>query len=179
MDVQRRDAARNRARILDAAQGFIDRGEPLTLNAVARAADTGVGTVYRHFQDVEVLEEVLVWSRFDDLSAMLAGATPQTVEVLLENYLRLLVSDPLFEKVAGRAETAHEDTSRLRDGLLHQLAALMHEAVHENQLRRDVTADDLLALLCGLAHSLRSLGVSAGSDRAHRLFEILMQGLRP
>lgn len=50
---ERADAARNRLRILDAANRIVaDRGaETLSLDEVARAAGVGVGTVYRRFGD--------------------------------------------------------------------------------------------------------------------------------
>ena len=46
----RKDAARNRCRIMDAARALASSRKPLQLNAVAQAADVGVGTVYRDFR---------------------------------------------------------------------------------------------------------------------------------
>jgi len=177
MDAQRSDAARNRDRILKTARAFVDRGEPLSFNAVARAANTGVGTVYRHFETVEILEEVLVWDRFDDLAAMIDGVTPETFDRLLEAYLGLLVSDGMFERTVARAATAHEHTLRLREGLVESLADVVKNAQDAGRLRRDVSAEDLLALLCGLAHSLRSLGISPATERARQLFAVVMRGV--
>ena len=52
----RKDAERNRQRILDAARElFAERGLGVTLNDVAHHAGVGVGTVYRRFPDKESL----------------------------------------------------------------------------------------------------------------------------
>lgn len=178
MEARRKDAARNRTRILDAARSLAAQGETLTFNAIARSADTGVGTVYRHFESVEVLEEVLVWDRFDELAGLLDEATPERIEDVLEAHFGLLVSDPLFERVTSRPEPAHVDTTRLRESLIRSLSDLMQQAKTAGRLREDIDAADLLALLCGLAHAVRTIGVTAGSPRARALFGMLIDGLR-
>src|SRR5919204_1063813 len=50
---QRADAARNRARILEAARGLFDQHgvAGVTMEQVARAADVGKGTVFHRFGD--------------------------------------------------------------------------------------------------------------------------------
>ena len=64
----RRDAERNRQRILAAAaEVFTERGLDATLDEVARAAGVGVGTVYRRFPDKEALVEELFRDRIDAL----------------------------------------------------------------------------------------------------------------
>ena len=64
----RRDAERNRRRILAAAaEVFTERGLDATLDEVARAANVGVGTVYRRFPDKESLVAELFRDRIDAL----------------------------------------------------------------------------------------------------------------
>src|ERR1700759_2379757 len=64
----RRDAERNRQRILAAAaEVFTERGLDATLDEVARAAGVGVGTVYRRFPDKETLVTELFRDRIDAL----------------------------------------------------------------------------------------------------------------
>ncbi|MET8767142.1 TetR/AcrR family transcriptional regulator [Streptomyces sp. NPDC004658] len=49
---ERADAARNRARLLEAAAALMaERGEHLTMHEVARAAGVGKGTLFRRFGD--------------------------------------------------------------------------------------------------------------------------------
>src|SRR5687767_7563279 len=125
MAVQRSDAARNRARILDAARDLAARREALALNAVARAADVGVGTVYRHFATVEALEETLVWERFDDLADLLSSAGPAHLGSVLRATFRLLAEDALFEKVTSRRQPALAQTASLLTALIDRLAVLL------------------------------------------------------
>ena len=64
----RRDAERNRRRILAAAAELLsERGLDATLDDVARAAGVGVGTVYRRFPDKESLIEELFRDRIDSM----------------------------------------------------------------------------------------------------------------
>src|SRR3954467_7812049 len=67
----RKDAERNRKRILHAAaEVFGERGLDATLDDVARRAGVGVGTVYRRFPDKESLVAELFQGRIDDLVAV-------------------------------------------------------------------------------------------------------------
>ena len=64
----RRDAERNRQRILEAAaEVFTERGFAATLDDVARHAGVGVGTVYRRFPDKAALADALFDERIDAL----------------------------------------------------------------------------------------------------------------
>jgi AcrR family transcriptional regulator len=50
------DALRNRERVLEAAKVVFSTGGPeASLEAVARAAGVGIGTLYRHFPTREAL----------------------------------------------------------------------------------------------------------------------------
>jgi AcrR family transcriptional regulator len=76
---ERVDAARNRAKILGAAQLITDRDgiEALTIEDVARTAGVGVGTVYRRFRDRAGLLQALVSDREVALQrAFLEGPPP-------------------------------------------------------------------------------------------------------
>ena len=56
----RADAARNRERVLEAAKTVFSAGGPeASLEAVARTAGVGIGTLYRHFPTREALFEAV------------------------------------------------------------------------------------------------------------------------
>src|SRR6202167_639539 len=56
----RTDAVRNRERVLEAAKAiFSAGGSQASLEAVARAAGVGIGTLYRHFPTREALFEAV------------------------------------------------------------------------------------------------------------------------
>src|SRR5436305_10369575 len=67
----RRDAERNRQRILRAAaEVFTTRGLQVSLDDVAQHAGVGVGTVYRRFPDKESLVEALFEERIQAMVAL-------------------------------------------------------------------------------------------------------------
>lgn len=67
----RRDAERNRQRILRAAsEVFTERGLEVSLDEVARHAGVGVGTVYRRFRTKEDLVEALFVDRIEEVAAL-------------------------------------------------------------------------------------------------------------
>src|SRR5690242_21959114 len=67
----RRDAERNRQRILAAAaEVFNERGLEVSLDEIARQAGVGVGTVYRRFRTKEELIEALFMDRLDAITAL-------------------------------------------------------------------------------------------------------------
>src|SRR3954467_15079526 len=71
----RRDAERNRRRILAAAaDAFAEGGLGVTMDEIARCAGVGVGTVYRRFPDKELLIEALFEERIDELVALAEAA---------------------------------------------------------------------------------------------------------
>src|ERR1700761_4755874 len=64
----RKDAERNRQRVLDAARElFAERGLGVSLDDIARHAGVGVGTVYRRFPDKEQLIDALFEERIGEM----------------------------------------------------------------------------------------------------------------
>jgi AcrR family transcriptional regulator len=175
----RSDAARNHARILDAARSLAGNGEPLALNAVARAAEVGVGTVYRHFATTSELEETLVWDRFDDLAEILDSTGPDHLERALTAVFTLLAQDPVFEAVTSRPQPALEQTAARQQELLERLAQVLDHTRAAGALKEGIDAPAVLMLMCGLAHSVRNNGVDADGPQARMLLRVVFDGLRP
>ena len=71
----RKDAERNRQRILTAAgELFAERGLGVTLDDIAHHAGVGVGTVYRRFPNKEVLIDALFEQRIEAIATIAAEA---------------------------------------------------------------------------------------------------------
>jgi len=179
MNTIRRDVARTRLQIIEAARTLIGTGESPALNAVARAADVGVGTVYRHFATVAELEEAMVWEQFDTLAKILSDAGPDQLAQVLSAHFRLLVEDPLFEKVTSRRQPALERTSQLQAALIEKLGELMGRSAELGHLRTDVEPAQVLLLLCGIAHSARTAQEAGDNIGSAVMLRVVLDGLRP
>src|ERR671937_2958692 len=74
----RRDAERNRRRILEAAaEAFAERGLGITMDDIADHAGVGVGTVYRRFPDRELLIDAL----FEDVLVGMVALAEEALEI--------------------------------------------------------------------------------------------------
>lgn len=175
----RRDAARNRDQILAAAARIRSRGDALQLNAVAREAQVGVGTVYRHFPVIEALEETLVRDRFVELQAAAeqAAADPDAGPALrrfLSQALAAYVADDLFAAVATTRASALDETREVRRNLLTTFSTLLDRVGGTGALRSSLTAPDALALVCGVAYAMRTTGSTDSSAYLSALLDGLL-----
>src|ERR1700730_4837679 len=67
----RADAIRNRERVLEAAKAVFSSGGPYgSLEAVARRAGVGIGTLYRHFPTREALFEAVYRREVEQLGEL-------------------------------------------------------------------------------------------------------------
>jgi AcrR family transcriptional regulator len=176
MPTLRSDAARNRERILAAARELSAAGEPVQLNAVARRAQVGIGTVYRHFASPDALAEGLVEHRFVRLTAFARAAIddPDAVGALrafLAESLTVFVEDPVFAAAAVNANPVRGETREMRAELISQFAALVARC--ESRLRPGLDALDLMILTCGLGYSVRLRPEKASVYLAAMLDEVL------
>jgi AcrR family transcriptional regulator len=177
----RADSARVRDQMLAAARRRIEAGDlDLPLNAVAKDAGVGVGTVYRHFPTRQELLEALA----ADSLAELAGAAERAAEAAdagaaLGDFLAAALSrldrDPALALVLGASDAACDDTLRRSRELLGSLTGLLDRARAGGAVRADVTAGDLRALVCGVHHAAEV----AGTGETGRYLRILLDGLRP
>ncbi|MET8280847.1 helix-turn-helix domain-containing protein [Micromonospora sp. NPDC005174] len=176
----RADALRNRERLLQTAvQAFSRPGPEVTLDAIARAAGVGIGTLYRHFPT----REALVEAAYRNELARLCDAAPQLLDRLPpERALREWMSrftDYLATK-RGMADalrlviaTGANPYAQSRDLLLAALGRLLGAGAAAGSVRGDVAAGDVLAGLSGIS-------LAAGERaQADRLLDLLMDGLRP
>src|SRR6266436_8560232 len=81
----RSDAVRNRERVLEAAKTvFSAGGSDASLEAVAKRAGVGIGTLYRHFPTREALFEAVYRREVDQLSELAEQlrSAPEPVDAL-------------------------------------------------------------------------------------------------
>ncbi|MFC6079647.1 TetR/AcrR family transcriptional regulator [Sphaerisporangium aureirubrum] len=179
----RADAARNRVRVLQVAREQLANGDDsLMLNTIARLAGVGVGTVYRHFPNRHALLEALMAERFQQLVAEAQAAAADEdalagLHRLLRYALGRALDDAGFAAVLASASDADAQTSRMKAELDRAVAELLDRARDAGAIRRDIEADDVRRLLCGIEHAVRAGGDDAG--RAEMYLAVLLEGLRP
>ncbi|MEU0939256.1 helix-turn-helix domain-containing protein [Embleya sp. NPDC005971] len=177
----RKDAARNRRRILDAARELVRRGRPPQLNAVALAADVGVGTVYRHFPTPEALLEALAADRFAELiqHARRAAELPdprQALRGFLAAALTAYTQDEAFTAAAFGPDAATTETVELRDHLLRATGELLARTAGAEALRPPLGPTDLQLMLCGLGFAIRHSPHRNDPESATRYLDALLDG---
>jgi AcrR family transcriptional regulator len=180
----RRDAERNRQRILTAAASLIaEHGLSVSHDQIAKAADVAVGTVYRRFPEKSSLIEELYRDQVDAVVASARAA--------------LQIADPwqalvtfmteILQFQAGNRGLA-ELSSGAPDGLAlaayarTQIAPVVHEllarAHHAGIVRPDVTEPDLALvpiMIGAIIHRARDVD----PELWRRTLAIVLDGLRP
>src|ERR1700736_1544656 len=113
----RADAIRNRERVLEAAKSVFSQGGPeASLEAVARRAGVGIGTLYRHFPTREDLYEAVYRREVEQLVELAKHLKAETAPVeALRRWLRAGVEFMATKKGMGAAlAMAAEDRKRPR-----------------------------------------------------------------
>jgi len=178
----RKDAARNREKVLAAAVGlFAERGTEGSLEEVAKRAGVGIGTLYRHFPTRDALVEAAYRNEVAQLRAaadeLLAELPP---DAALEAWMRRFVDygtakrgmrDALQSIAGGGADLFAETRGQVTDAV----AVLLRAGAEAGTLRADVEPEDVL----------RAMGaiwlVAEGdefADQAMRILRLVLDGLR-
>jgi AcrR family transcriptional regulator len=179
----RKDAERNRQRILDAAQElFTERGLGVTLNDIAHHADVGVGTVYRRFPDKQRLIDALFDERIGEMVSLAEEslADPDPWEGLvgfLERGLDLQACNRGLKELLQDAPEGLQLVESARDRLVPLVSALVERARDAGTLRADVQHEDLPLIQLMIGEIIdRTRHVDPELWR--RYLEITLRGLR-
>jgi AcrR family transcriptional regulator len=179
----RKDAERNRQRVLTAARElFAVKGMDATLNDVARHAGVGVGTVYRRFATKEELVEAIFESGIDEVVCLAEAALRQENSWdgfvwFVERKCQVTATDRgLREIVYGRSYGGHR-VECARERLTPLITELVRRARDDGYLRPDVEPTDtpVMGLLAG------TVGEWAGRvdpELWRRYVGLLLEGMR-
>lgn len=179
----RADAQRNRERILEVAKRTFTRsGADVSLDDVARQAQVGAGTLYRHFPSRDALLEAVYRVEVEKLATAERQLTESMPPVdALRAWMMLFVDyiatkqliAPALNKIVGGPSKLFDWTASQIKGAIH---ALVKRAIENGDIRPDLDPVDLLRALVGVAN------VASGPDwvpSARRLVDILILGSRP
>ena len=178
----RADAARNRARILDAAeQVFAAQGPTASTEEVARIARVGIGTVFRHFPTKEVLLETLLVVRLTKLAGEIdAVALDNEDNALFVSFVRLVEQAAKKRPVVAALAAAGVDVKALLTSAGRELHAavgrLLLRAQKAGLVRKDVGVAEVLGILMGVAHAAEQGGWD--KEMQGRVLEVIFDGLR-
>ncbi|MFC4562417.1 TetR/AcrR family transcriptional regulator [Nocardiopsis mangrovi] len=174
----RADALSNRTRILHVARELLSSTSDLPMNAVAKAAGVGQGTLYRNFPTREALLTEVYRADVDRLVASAAS--------LLEQHEPVAALRRWLDEVADYARVKRGVLAALEPRSGHALAAshsgpigeavdlLLDAGKREGSIRVDVDAHDVLILL----GSLSRLDGTEAAGRARRILGLIVDGLR-
>jgi AcrR family transcriptional regulator len=179
----RADGQRNRERLLEVAkQAFAEVGPDVSLEEIARRAEVGIGTLYRHFPT----RDAIVSAVYSRELAQLAAAVPRLMQTLrpaeaLHEWMRMLVDYIATKKVIAAAlSTGQSGASELYAAsgfqLTDALGELVASAAAKGEIRTDIDADDLLRGLVGFTYGAAAPG---WRESALRLIDVLMDGMKP
>lgn len=178
----RSDAMVNRARIVASARAaLVESGgsvDGLRLQAVAKDAQVGQGTLYRHFPTREHLVAEVYRQEMTELV--------QTVPVLLAAHPPLLALERWMDRlleyarvkrgvVAAIEASAWQDLYAHNEGRLDQaLQTLLDRGRAAGEVREGVDATDVILLLGALSR----VPQGQWDTRAHTLVTVILDGLR-
>ena len=145
----RKDAERNRQRILASAQIlFAKRGVDVGLDEIAHHAGVGVGTAYRRFRSRSELIEAL----FDERVEQMVGVAEECLEMedpwtgfatFVERSTELQASDRGLKEILLGSGEGQEKIGEIRDRMRPLGDRLVRRAQESGQLRADFARQDL------------------------------------
>jgi AcrR family transcriptional regulator len=178
----RADALRNRERVLEAAKAvFSAGGSEASLEAVAKRAGVGIGTLYRHFPTREALFEAVYRREVQQLTELAEALKNDVAPVeALRRWLRSNVEFVATKKgmLAALALTVNS-SSELYAGTFERLTtavgALLERAVAAGEIRADISAEDVLRALIGMCYMHDQPG---WQKSVLRLVDVFVDGVR-
>jgi AcrR family transcriptional regulator len=178
----RADALRNRERVMEAAKIVFSAGGPeASLEAVARQAGVGIGTLYRHFPTREDLFEAVYRREVEQLSELAeqlkAEASPtEALRRWLRSTVQFVATKKGMMAALAIVMNANSELAAYSYGhLTAAIGALLKRAVDASEVRADVNADDLLRALIGMCYMHDQPG---WQQSVLRLLDVFVNGLR-
>ena len=178
----RADSVRNRKRVLDAAKVVFAAGGPAaSLEAVARMAGVGTGTLYRHFPTRELLFEAVYRNEVEQLVAIAEqlGTDLPPLEALRRwmhaNVEFVATKKGMSAALAVAVHAGSDLTTYSMDRLGRAVGALLRSAAAAGAIRGDIGPEDILRTVVGLCYTHDQLG---WQGNVHRLVDVFVDGMR-
>jgi AcrR family transcriptional regulator len=177
------EARRNRETLLGvAARAFATNEGRVTLESIARDAGVGIGTLYRHFPTRDALVEAVYRDQMERLGEgareLLEHEPPA---VALRQWMSLLADwaatkHGMIDALRSMIAAGNLDVDGTHAHLNSTLQALLDAGATAGDLRDDVDAADVLAMVAGI---LSVATAPDQRDQADRLLDLVVAGLSP
>lgn len=178
----RADAVRNHERVLEAAKVVFNAGGPeASLEAVAKRAGVGIGTLYRHFPTREDLFEAVYRREVEQLSELAEQLKNAKDPVdALRRWLRsgvefVATKKGMMAALALAVQSSSELAAFSMERLTKAIGSLLDRAVAAGEMRGDVSPEDLLRAFFGMCYMHDQPGWQAS---VLRLLDVFVDGLR-
>jgi len=179
---RRADAVRNRQLALDAAIALLSEpGSTLTVEAIAKQAGLGAGTVVRAFGGKDALVDAAVSGL---LAPVVARARDLLAQTGPEQALRVFLAELIAFQSAHHAVSEHfggldlPATATLRAELEHAVKDMIAGARRDGAVRTDLDPAVIAVLIGESAFAIARASTTSG-DVAAAYVTVLMDGLRP
>ena len=174
----RADAQRNRDKLLEVAVRAFTSDTDVPLDAIAREAGVGIGTLYRHFPTRETLIEA---AYRNELARLCDGVEPLLAQLPADRALRawmdryvgyMATKRGLADALRAVIASGGNPYAHSRDLLLGAIKTLLDAGMAAGTLRADVLPEDVSASLSGISMT------AADPAQSGRLLDLLMDALR-
>ena len=176
----RADARRNYELLVAAArEEFAEHGGEASMEAIAKRAGVGIGTLYRHFPKRIDVVEAVYRTDVDGLVQLAADLVVDTdpwlaIVAWLEAFVRYAQTkrtflSELYEAFEKNPQLKVASRERLHDAL----SSVLVRAQDARVVRRDIQAEDVIALLGPMCTS-----PTLSSEQMERLLVVVEDGLR-
>lgn len=179
----RKDAERNRQRVVDAARDlFASKGLEPNLNDVAHHAGVGVGTVYRRFATKEELFEAIFEDGMDQMAALAESALLQPdswqgFTWYVEQVCEIVATDRGLREIAFSKAYGGDRVKAARDRLEPVQGRLIERARNDGHLRPELSDTDM-PIFGLLAGTVSEFAGHVDPDLWRRYLAILLDGMR-
>jgi AcrR family transcriptional regulator len=175
----RADAKRNRDKVLAAArEAFTENGASTSLEAIARRAGVGIGTLYRHFPTRQALLEAVYVDEVEQLARAAGELASLEPWPALEAWLRrlgayLVTKHALAAELLNYVDPSADVFAACRGELFAAGEPLMARAVAAGAVRPDAQLKDVVQMVGGIAKIQ-----AADPEAISRILAIALDGLR-
>lgn len=179
----RKDAERNRARVLEAARDlFASKGLEPNLNDVAHHAGVGVGTVYRRFASKAELLEAIFEDGLNQLADLAESALQQPDSWrgfvwYVEQMCEITATDRGLREIAFSKSYGGDRVTAAQERLVPVLKRLVGRARSDGHLRPGLSDTDM-PIFGLLAGTVSEFAGHVDADLWRRYVAILIDGMR-